>query len=63
MTSKGEFVFDRNNDKLTVALNKPKHPGHTRGYGVRQVSLDLQMTLIHIEVHQLKGAIHLLHLV
>lgn len=27
------FVPDRENDELTVALNKPEHPGRTRGYG------------------------------
>jgi hypothetical protein len=26
------FVLDREKDKLTLALNKPKHPCHTRGY-------------------------------
>jgi hypothetical protein len=31
-TSKGEFVPDRENDELTVALNKPEQPGHIKVY-------------------------------
>lgn len=29
---KGKFVPGREKDKLTLALNKPEHPCHTRGY-------------------------------
>jgi hypothetical protein len=32
-TSKGEFVPDREDDELTLALSKTEHPGRTRGYG------------------------------
>lgn len=31
-TSKGEFVLDRENGELTVALNKPEQPVHIRVY-------------------------------
>jgi hypothetical protein len=32
-TSKGEFVPDREDDELTLALSKSEHSGCTRGYG------------------------------
>lgn len=31
-TLKGEFVLDRENDEITLALKKPEHLGHARGY-------------------------------
>ncbi|KAJ1288846.1 hypothetical protein BS78_02G119100 [Paspalum vaginatum] len=32
-SARGEFIPDREKDKLTLVLQNPEHPGRTRGYG------------------------------